>query len=1243
MPLSTHYKLVSLALALASISQAAAPDRITRPVNASQSRVLTGNIQPQAEARWDRGAVDPAMPMNDVVLIVRPSQTQQAELDRLLIDQQNPGSPSYHQWLSPEVFANRFGLSPSDHSKIVAWLHSEGLTVHESGRGRNWVAFSGTAGQISKTLRTSIHRFEVGGEVHYANTFEPSVPEALSDVVGGFLGLNDFHLQSMIRSVTPEYNSGGSHYLAPPDWATVYNVAPLYQAGIDGTGQSIVVVGESDVPITDIRTFRARFGLPANDPKMLLYGTDPGYNNAQVEGDLDLEWAGAIAPKATIYYVFGSNAITAITAAVSANLAPVITASYSGCEIGWRLNYWRAIAQQANAQGITIVNSSGDSGAAGCDLQGALPMAAAGRSVVFPAVLPEVTGVGGTQLSEGTGSYWAAANGTNLTSALSYIPEVVWNESGATGLAASGGGASLLYAKPAWQTGPGVPNDNARHVPDVAMSAAAHDAYTLTYNGANYFIAGTSASTPSFAGLLALLNQYQVSKGYQASPGMGNINPQLYRLAQDVPAVFHDVTAGSNVVPCSQGSPDCLTGSYGYQAAAGYDMATGLGSVDANALVTQWHTDSRGVSTTLFLNTLRATVNDTIGMTANVVSAASQGDTSAVPTGTVSFSANGVALGTSPLHTVGSIQEADLFFPAYQLGVTGTVPIVAEYSGDTAFSPGGVTKSIVITIPIGASAIIPTAPDTVWPAAPDAEGLAWSAPLALREVAGVASLLTGFSIDGVAQPLEQYFPAPQIAPLTTVSTTVVLRNLDTPATRTFGFTGIDANGNSWSRQIQVNYLGTVPDGFPVLTATPLVVAQNPAADPSCQWAVQLNADETGGNGNLQETSLVVGGVDWTSRIPALFGTLRLAPWAGLQGQVCIGGAVPPATQIITLTTTSGGTPYSQNVTVSLTGPPAKPTKLSTSSATVTIPTLGHATGATLGVQLDDPKATWTASIFPANRTTSWLGLSSYSGTGSASLTLTASPAGFEPGVYRATLVIQSPTAVPQTVNVPVMYVLGPTASNSAITSVLNSANYSSSVSPGMVVAVFGSDLASTVASASTNPLPVTLGGVSATVNGISAPLAYVSPTQMNLQIPYEAGAGPSVIGINNNGSITGYQFQISAAAPGILSDADGNVFPTATMTATGIGTVLVSGAGEVTNFLATGWASTSASTYKPVLPLSVMVGGVPVFIQSVGEAAGLFGMTSVRFTLPSTVAAGVQPVVVTVNGVASQPANITVQ
>ena len=562
-----YYTLVSLlatSIGFARIAAAAAPDRVTRPVDATQTVTLNGNLAPQAQPQFDRGSVDDGMPMNYMVLLVQPSASQQADLEHLLANQQNPSSPFYRRWLSPEEFGNRFGLSPGDHSKVVAWLTSAGFTVTQSGRGRNWIAFSGTADRVSHAFGTPIHRFVVNGVTHYANTAHPSVPAALAEVVGGIQGLNDFHPRSMIDQISPVYTSGTSHYVVPQDWATIYDLTPLYQAGFNGTGQSIAVVGESDVPTTDISAFRARFGLVANNPKMVFYGgDDPGYNGAQIEGDLDLEWAGAIAPNATIYYVYGEDAFSAMIYAIDMDVAPVITVSYGGCEIEASVSGWRAIAQQANAQGITILNSSGDSGAAGCDPQGYLPYAASGLSVDFPAVLPEVTGVGGTQFVEGTGTYWASKNSTDYGSALSYIPEAAWNESSASGLASGGGGASALYAKPIWQTGPGVPADNARDVPDVAFSAAGHDGYYVNYNGTYYIVGGTSCSSPSFSGVVAILNQYQVSKGFQASGGLGNINPQLYRLAQSAPTAFHDVTAGSNVVNCAQGSPDCLGGSSG--------------------------------------------------------------------------------------------------------------------------------------------------------------------------------------------------------------------------------------------------------------------------------------------------------------------------------------------------------------------------------------------------------------------------------------------------------------------------------------------------------------------------------------------------------------------------------------------------------------------------------------------------------------------------------------------------------
>jgi uncharacterized protein (TIGR03437 family) len=650
-----------------------------------------------------------------------------------------------------------------------------------------------------------------------------------------------------------------------------------------------------------------------------------------------------------------------------------------------------------------------------------------------------------------------------------------------------------------------------------------------------------------------------------------------------------------------------------------------------------WNSKTNAVTIWLYVNTARATLNDTIGMTATVAAATGSG----TPTGTVDFSVNGIKLGSSSLRDIGGQQEADLFFPAYFIGGTGTFTVVAQYSGDTAFSGGGATNTIQVTLPSGAAAIVPSAPDTVWPSPPDAQGLSWQTSLSLREAAGVSAILTGFTIDGMPQPLAQYYPSPEIPAGRTMSATIVFRNLATPVTRTFGFTGVDAGGHTWSRQIAVNYLALPPDSGPVVSATPLIVAQNPAADPSCQWSVQLNIDEAGGNAGLVESGLMVGGVDWSSRIPAIFGTERLASWNGLLGTLCLGDIVPPATETIQIETSG----LTQEVIVSLAGPAANPTRLSTAPASVAMvaASASQPAQATLALNLADTTAPWTLSVFPANRTTAWLGVSQFSGTGPAQLDLTASGAGFKPGAYRATLVIQSASAVPQSIAVPIMFVLGGNTSGVSIDGVANPATYSTAASPGMVVAIFGTGLASATSTASGTPLPYSLGGVSAAVNGIAAPLAYVSPTQVDIQIPYEVGAGPAVLGIDNNGEIAGFQFQISASAPGIFADAAGYLVSTPAVPAGGTATLLLAGAGEVSNLMRTAYSPSSATSNSPLLPLSVTVGGEPVFLQTVGLAPLQFGVTQVKFTLPASVPAGVQPVVVTVGGVSSPPVNVTVQ
>ena len=365
----------------------------------------------------------------------------------------------------------------------------------------------------------------------------------------------------------------------------------MLQQGIDGTGQKVVVVGGSElVPqgLSDFQAQLAYFNLPAPTVQQILNPNFPNPGAAPGLGEAvgDLETLAVVARNATIFYVYSGNVYNALIYAVDQNLAPVITASaHLGCDATVPqalMSSYQLIAQQGNAQGITWVNSSGDSGGAGCDANG-IALASHGLATRFPADIPEVTAVGGTQFNEQGGSYWSPTNSANGEYALSYIPEMAWNESGSLSAAwASSGGASVFFPKPSWQTGPGVPNDGARDVPDVALTAALYDdPYLATFNGVTQNVAGgTSAAAPLFAGMMVLLNHYLVANGAPGQPGLGNVNQMLYRLAETSPAAFHDITMGNNIVPCLIGTPDCTTGSMGYSAGPGFDLATGLGSID---------------------------------------------------------------------------------------------------------------------------------------------------------------------------------------------------------------------------------------------------------------------------------------------------------------------------------------------------------------------------------------------------------------------------------------------------------------------------------------------------------------------------------------------------------------------------------------------------------------------------------------------------------------------------------------
>jgi pseudomonalisin len=569
-----------------------ARDRITSFIDDDQRVTLRGNVHPLATSQYDAGEVAPGFSMEHMLLTLLPDAAQQDALNQLLDAQHNPESPYYHQWLTPEQYGERFGISDADTTQVVGWLKDHGMEVEEVTASRRSIVFSGAAAQVESAFHTRIHAYKIGNELHHANASDPEIPAALVQVVGGVVSLHDFHSEPMHgvrRAPAPEFSSGGSYYLAPADFATIYDLVPLYQQSINGSGQSVAIVARSNIKLADVRQFRTVFGLPANDPQIIVNGADPGIwnSNEETEADLDVEWSGAVARNATTKLVVSksTNASDGVDLSaqyiVNHNLAPVMSMSFGLCEasLGSSGNgFINSLWQQAAAEGITVFVSSGDNGAAGCD-SAAASSAMHGRGVNGLCSTPNNVCVGGTEFNDVSNPslYWSSSNATGTQSySLSYIPETTWNESGpGAGLWASGGGASSVYAKPAWQAGTGVPADGKRDVPDVALSAAGHDGYLIYQEGGLYVVGGTSAASPSFAGVMALVVQHTAAR-------QGNANTAFYSLASKQRAggasVFHDITKGNNSVP----------GLTGFSATVGYDQATGLGSIDGSVLVSHW-------------------------------------------------------------------------------------------------------------------------------------------------------------------------------------------------------------------------------------------------------------------------------------------------------------------------------------------------------------------------------------------------------------------------------------------------------------------------------------------------------------------------------------------------------------------------------------------------------------------------------------------------------------------------------
>jgi Pro-kumamolisin, activation domain/Bacterial Ig-like domain (group 3) len=774
--LMSRFPLASVLLLTAFLSsaQAAVQNRISGAVNGGSRVPLQGTVVGRAKLAADLGPAPADRQLQSLSLRFSMTSAQQASLTQLLAAQLNPSSGSYHKWLTPEQFGAQFGLSSSDLAKVSSWLTSQGFTITGTARSSTFITFTGTVAQAQQAFGTSIHNLSYNGVQHFSNTTDPVLPSAIASVVNAVTGLNDFRPRAHSRprsasatAASPLYTQtvGGttSHYISPADFYTIYDMNSLVGSSLStstaGQGFTIAIVGQTDPILGDVSTFRTAAGLPpltTTNYKTQLYGTDPGNSAADVdESHIDMEWSGAAAPGATIFYAYGVDVFTnALTGAIDNNVAPIISSSYGDCETGIgtaTLNSLNQLLQQANAQGITVISSSGDTGAADCDEAG---LASEGLAVDFPGSSPFATSAGGTMFSgdvSSPGTYWSSTNGSTGGSALLYIPEQPWNETTATGGldvgGAGGGGASAFFSKPSWQTGTGAgntPADSSRDVPDFALNAAAnHDGYLVCSSGvteasgatelacSNGFLntsgqpnifGGTSFVAPSFAGILAVIEQ---KLGGTANVGIGNVGPILYGLANGptYSSIFHDVTTGNNSIPCSQGTPNCSNadpaysnGAIGYNAGTGYDQASGLGSLDVNNLATGWKTATPagvGGSTSVgsVLSTTSVTTSaaacgitgSTFALTVTVASGTTAAPTtypslpasSAVPTGMVQILVDNAAVG-SPQALVNGVANVSLSTSTI---TSGGHSISAVYTGDGTFA--GSKGSLLTPDPTG--------------------------------------------------------------------------------------------------------------------------------------------------------------------------------------------------------------------------------------------------------------------------------------------------------------------------------------------------------------------------------------------------------------------------------------------------------------------------------------------------------------------------------------------------------------
>jgi uncharacterized repeat protein (TIGR01451 family) len=782
---------------------------VSRPIDTSQWVTLRGNTRSEANNANDRGAVPDSLSMQHMQLLLKRPAEREAALQTYIKSLHDRASPNFHRWLSAKELGQRYGLAASDLSAIESWLTSQGFIVHSISTSTLIVDFSGTAAQVRMAFHTQLHYLRSRGVRHVANMSDPQIPAALADAIVGVVSLNDFrpHTNFKPRTVfTFAVNGGTDFAVVPGDLATIYNLSPLFSNGTSGQGQTVVVIEDSDVfSTTDWTTFRTTFGLSGFSSGSFtqvhpapVSGTsncaDPGVV-AQNEGEaeLDAEWASAAAPSAAIVLASCKDTSTtfggliAIQNLVDGSSPPaILSLSFGECEAenGAAGNAaFNAIYEQAVSEGTSVFVSSGDEGAASCDANESA--ATHGIAVSGFASTPFNVAVGGTDFGDTfagtTSTYWGSSNSSVFESALSYIPEIPWNDSCAGALLASfegfntgfgtggfcnstqasnflttasgsGGpsgcatgststsgvvsGSCQGYAKPSWQNVSGNPADGVRDLPDVSLFAGngiwghfyiycdsdtSDGGAACSGSPAGWSKAGgTSFSTPILAGIQALVNQSTAAR-------QGNPNPVYYALAASQYAsslvcnatrgnavaggcVFYDVQQGDMDVNCS-GSHSCFdpAGSNGvlstssssfasaYASGAGWDFATGLGSLNAANLVSFWNSSDLSLAGSATVNgsgvaDYSLTVRNNGPQTATSVSV-----TTTLPGGSNlagGSSSACVQSGLSVKCTLGSLMQGANASVTIAVQPASTLSFTAS-SGNSDLNPGNNTLALV--------------------------------------------------------------------------------------------------------------------------------------------------------------------------------------------------------------------------------------------------------------------------------------------------------------------------------------------------------------------------------------------------------------------------------------------------------------------------------------------------------------------------------------------------------------------